>query len=125
MRLLQGFSGGLIIPLLMTTAFRVLTPNIRLYGLAVYALTATFVPALAATVTALWTVDWRAVFFQAVPLCALAGTLVWYCLDQDQSQYERFRMLNLRGVLLRVIGAGALTLHLHLSTRPHAPFARG
>jgi MFS transporter, DHA2 family, multidrug resistance protein len=39
-RLLRGLAGGLIIPLLMATAFRVLTPNIRLYGLAVYALTA-------------------------------------------------------------------------------------
>ena len=40
LRLLPGLAGGLIIPLLMATAFRVLTPNIRLYGLAVYALTA-------------------------------------------------------------------------------------
>src|ERR1700761_9011845 len=65
LRLLQGLSGGLVIPLLMTTAFRVLTPNIRLYGLAVYALTATFTPALAATVAAFWTdsVNWRFVFF--------------------------------------------------------------
>src|SRR6202046_1526487 len=33
LRLLQGLAGGMIIPLLMTTAFRVLTPDIRLYGL--------------------------------------------------------------------------------------------
>src|SRR6202008_978299 len=65
LRLLQGLAGGLIIPLLMATALRVLTPNIRLYGLAVYALTATFTPALAATVAAFWTdgVGWRFVFF--------------------------------------------------------------
>jgi MFS family permease len=69
LRLLQGLAGGLIIPLLMATAFRVLTPNIRLYGLAVYALTATFTPALAATVAAFWTdvVDWRFVFFANHP----------------------------------------------------------
>jgi DHA2 family multidrug resistance protein len=74
-RLLQGLAGGLIIPLLMTTALRVLTPNIRLYGLGGYALTATFTPALAATVAAFWTdvVDWRFVFLQSIPLCALAG----------------------------------------------------
>src|ERR1700729_4224052 len=111
LRLLQGLAGGLIIPLLMTTAFRVLTPNIRLYGLAVYALTATFTPALAATMTALWTdiVDWRIVFFQAIPLCALAGVLVWYCLDQDQPKYERFRLLDWRGLLLLAIGTGAMS----------------
>src|SRR5580693_7244418 len=102
LRLLQGLAGGLIIPLLMTTAFRVLTPDIRLYGLAVYALTATFTPALAATVAAFWTdvVDWRFVFFQAVPLCSLAGVLVWNCMHPDQPKYERFRMLDCRGALL-------------------------
>src|SRR5258705_511750 len=102
LRLLQGLAGGMIIPLLMTTAFRVLTPDIRLYGLAVYALTATFTPALASTVAALWTdiVDWRFVFYQTIPLCSLAGVLVWYCLHQDQPRYERFRMLDWRGAVL-------------------------
>jgi MFS transporter, DHA2 family, multidrug resistance protein len=114
LRLLQGLAGGLIIPLLMTTALRVLTPNIRLYGLGVYALTATFTPALAATVAAFWTdvVDWRFVFLQSIPLCALAGVLVWYCLPQDQPVYERFRRLDWRGALLLVIGTSALSTML-------------
>jgi DHA2 family multidrug resistance protein len=119
LRLLQGLAGGMIIPLLMTTAFRVLTPDIRLYGLAVYALTATFTPALAATMAAFWTdvVDWRFVFLQAIPLCSLAGVLVWYCLHQDQPKYERFRMLDWRGVLLLVIGTGALSTMLQQGDR--------
>src|SRR5258705_131363 len=119
LRLLQGLAGGMIIPLLMTTAFRVLTPDIRLYGLAVYALTATFTPALASTVAALWTefVDGRFMFFQTIPLCSLAGVLVWYCLHQDQPKYERFRMLDWRGALLLVIGAGALSTMLYQGDR--------
>jgi DHA2 family multidrug resistance protein len=119
LRLLQGLAGGLIIPLLMTTALRVLTPNIRLYGLAVYALTATFTPALSATVAAFWTdaVDWRFVFFQTIPLCSLAGVLVWYCLHQDQPGYERFRVLDWRGALLLVIGTGALSTMLYQGDR--------
>src|SRR6202042_921129 len=119
LRLLQGLAGGMIIPLLMTTAFRVLTPDIRLYGLAVYALTATFTPALAATVAAFWTdvVDWRFVFLQTIPLCSLAGVLVWYCLHQDQPSYARFRMLDWRGLLLLVIGTGALSTMLYQGDR--------
>jgi MFS transporter, DHA2 family, multidrug resistance protein len=119
LRLLQGLAGGLIIPLLMITAFRILTPSIRLYGLAVYALTATFTPALASTVAALWTdiVDWRFVFLQTIPLCSLAGVLVWYCLHQDQPRYERFRMLDWRGALLLVIGTGALSTMLYQGDR--------
>jgi DHA2 family multidrug resistance protein len=119
LRLLQGLAGGMLVPLLMTTAFRMLTPNIRLYGLAVYALTATFTPPLAATMTAFWVdiVHWRFVFLQAVPLCLLAGVLVWYCLDQDRPQYDRFRLLDWRGVLLLVIGTGALSTMLYQGDR--------
>jgi MFS transporter, DHA2 family, multidrug resistance protein len=114
LRLLQGLAGGMIIPLLMTTAFRVLTPAIRLYGLAVYALTATFTPALAATVAAFWTdfIGWRFVFWQTIPLCAVASILVWYCLKQDEPRYERFGMLDWRGALLLVVGTGALSTML-------------
>jgi DHA2 family multidrug resistance protein len=119
LRLLQGLAGGMIIPLVMTTALRVLTPSVRLYGLAIYALTATFTPALASTVTAFWTdiVNWRFVFLQTIPLCLLAGVLVWYCLDQDQPKYERFRMLDWRGALLLVIGTGALSTMLYQGDR--------
>src|ERR1700750_2511154 len=119
LRLLQGLAGGMIIPLLMTTAFRVLTPDIRLYGLAVYALTATFTPALASTVAALWTdiADGRFAFLQTAPLCSLAGVLVWYCLHQYQPKYERLRMLDWRGALLLVIGTGALSTMLYQGDR--------
>src|ERR1700709_96818 len=44
LRLLQGLAGGLIIPLVMTTAFRILTPNNRLYGFAASAFTPPFSP---------------------------------------------------------------------------------
>src|SRR3982075_2950264 len=119
LRLLQGLAGGMIIPLLMTTAFRVLAPTIRRSGSAGAALTATFTPALASTVAAFWTdiVDWRFVFLQTIPLCSLAGVLVWYCLHQDQPRYERFRMLDWRGTLLLVIGAGALSTMLYQGDR--------
>jgi MFS transporter, DHA2 family, multidrug resistance protein len=119
LRLLQGLSEGLIIPLLMTTALRVLNPESRLYGLAVYAISSTFTPAMSASLAALWTdlVDWRFVFFQAVPLCTLAGVLVWYGDPQDEPHYERFQMLDWRGVLLLVVGFGAFSTMLYQGDR--------
>ena len=120
LRLLQGLAGGLILSLVITTALRALKPSIRLYGLALYALTATFTPALAATVAALWTdivVDWRFVFLQTIPLGFLAGVLVWFCLPQDQPKYERLRMLDWRGMLLLAIGIGALSTMLYQGDR--------
>jgi MFS transporter, DHA2 family, multidrug resistance protein len=115
LRLLQGFSGGLLIPLLMTTALRVFSiPNVRIYGLAIYALTAGFTGGMAASLAALWTefVDWRFIFFQAVPTTMLAGALVWYGESQDEPHYERFRIFDWRGVLLLVVGFGAFSTML-------------
>jgi DHA2 family multidrug resistance protein len=119
LRLLQGLAGGLIISLVLTTALRVVTPKVRLSGMAIYALTSTFMPALASTVAALWTdiVDWRFVFLQTIPLCSLAAVLVWYCLHQDQPNFERFRMLDWRGALLLVIGTAALSTMLYQGDR--------
>jgi MFS transporter, DHA2 family, multidrug resistance protein len=119
LRLLQGFAGGLIIPLLMTTALRALPPNIRIYGLAVYALSATFTSAMAASLAGFWTdlVNWRFVFFQAVPLCTIAGVLVWYGDPQDQAHYERFRCTDWRGVLLAIAGFGAFSTMLYHGSR--------
>ena len=119
LRILQGLAGGFAIPLLMTTALRVLTPDIRLYGLAVYALTATFTPGIAAPLAALWTdlVGWRFVFYQAVPYCLLAAALAWYGLPQDPPQYQRFRIIDWRGMLLLIIGFGAFSTMLYQGNR--------
>jgi MFS transporter, DHA2 family, multidrug resistance protein len=120
LRLVQGLAGGLLIPLLMTTALRVFSnPNLRLYGLAIYALTAGFTNGLGASLAALWTdlVDWRFVFWQAVPTTMLAGALVWYGESQDEPQYERFRILDWRGVLLLVVGFGAFSTMLYQGDR--------
>ncbi len=119
-RVLQGLAGGLTIPLLMATALRVLPPPIRLYGLAVYALTATFTPSLANSLATLWTDvvhDWRFVFFEAMPLCAIAAVLVWYGVPQDRSAYDRFRLFDWRGVLSLVIGMGAFSTMLQQGDR--------
>ena len=81
LRLIQGVSGGLTIPLPMTTALRVPPPSIRLYGLAIYALTITFSPNISISFVAIWTDvvhDWHLVFLQAAPLDAVAAALVWY-----------------------------------------------
>lgn len=78
LRIFQGLSGGFTVPLLMTTALRVLPPPIRLYGLAAYALTATFFPSLSTAFAGLWTdlVDWRFVFWQSIPLCTIDSPLL-------------------------------------------------
>ncbi|MBE7209829.1 MAG: MFS transporter, partial [Gluconacetobacter diazotrophicus] len=119
LRGLQGLAGGFTIPLLMTTALRVLTPDIRLYGLAIYSLTATFTPAMGSTMAALWTdlVGWQFVFFESFALCAIAGVMVWWGVDQDPPRYERIPGFDWRGALLIIIGLGSLTTMLQQGDR--------
>jgi MFS transporter, DHA2 family, multidrug resistance protein len=102
LRVFQGLATGFTVPLLMTTALRVLAPPIRLYGLAAYATTATFFPNLSTAFAGLWTdlVAWQFVFFQSIPLCTLAALLIWYGMPQDPLRFERFAKFDWRGALL-------------------------
>jgi DHA2 family multidrug resistance protein len=120
LRIWQGLAAGLTIPLLMTTALRVLGPEIRLYGLAAYALSATFAPQLSTTLAALWTDgldDWRFVFWQALPFCTLAALLVWWGMDQDEPKYELLDRFDWPGMLLVAVGFGSLSVVLEQGDR--------
>jgi DHA2 family multidrug resistance protein len=119
LRLFQGLGGGFTIPLLIMTALRVLAPSVRLYGLAAYALTATFTPAVSTSIAALWTdiVDWRFVFFEALPLGASASVFVWYGLPQDLPRFERLRQFDWQGFLLLAVAAGCLTTLMYHGDR--------
>lgn len=119
LRVIQGISGGLAIPVLMATALRVLSPPIRLYGLAAYALTATFTPAFSTTLAALWVdaVGWQFVFLQAIPFCAVAAAFVWYGMPQDDVHLERLPHADWLGLLFAVIGLGSLSTMLQQGDR--------
>jgi DHA2 family multidrug resistance protein len=119
LRFMEGMSAGFITPLLLAIALRVLAPPIRLYGLAAYALTATFEPNIVTSLAGLWTefVDWRFVFWEDVPLCLLAGTMIWYGVPQDSTRCERIALFDWRGALLIIIGAGSLTTLLEQGDR--------
>ncbi|AJO75882.1 MFS transporter [Pseudomonas sp. MRSN 12121] len=102
LRTLQGLAGGALPPMLMTVALRFLPANVKLYGLAGYALTATFGPSLGTPLAALWTeyVGWQWAFWQVVAPCVLAMLAVAYGLPQDPLRLERLKAFNWRGLLL-------------------------
>ncbi|MHC1480240.1 MFS transporter [Frateuria aurantia] len=111
LRWLQGLSGGLTIPLLMATALRALPPPIRLWGLAVYALTATFTPNLAVTLAALWSdvVGWQFGFYESILLCTLAAMICATFLWRDPPHPERLHKFDWQGSLLAFVGLSALS----------------
>lgn len=109
LRVLQGVFGGALPPMLMTVALRFLPPPLKLYGLGCYALTATFGPNMAASLAAFWTdeVNWMFVFWQVVPAMLLAMALSGWGLPQDPLRTERFRQMDLFGMLT---GCSAIAL---------------
>lgn len=110
LRALQGLVGGAMIPLLMGAALRFFPTSVRLYGLALYSLTATFAPNVALWLAALWTdqlFDWRFVYWQILPLAAFSLWAVWWGIPQDPVRLDRFKHFDLLGLL-----AGAASLSM-------------
>ena len=114
LRVVQGLSGGALPPMLMTVALRFLPPTIKLYGLAAYALTATFGPNMATSLAALWTdsVGWQFTFWQVIPPCLIAALLVGWGIPQDPLRLERFRQADWLGALTGCSGIALLVLSL-------------
>lgn len=101
LRVLQGMAGGCLPPMLIIVALRYLPPKVKLYGLAGYALTATFGPALGTPLAALWTeyVGWQMVFWQIVPLGIACCAAIQWGLPADPLKLERFAAFNWTGFL--------------------------
>jgi MFS transporter, DHA2 family, multidrug resistance protein len=109
-RVLQGIAGGCLPPMLIIVALRYLPPKEKLYGLAGYALTATFGPALGTPLAALWTeyVSWRMAFWQIVPLTYLDVLNVQKQLLEAQSNLEQSKAAAAANLitLCKVLGGG-------------------
>lgn len=120
LRFVQGFAGGTTIPLLMMAALKFLPLPVRLYGLVLYAMTATFAPNLATWLAGHWTdawFDWRWVYWQIIPLAAAAGLLVGWGLPRDPIQRGRFRQANWFGMVCGVPALGLVAVALDQGVR--------
>ncbi len=120
LRALQGLTGGALIPLLMMAALRFLPPPIRLHGLALYSMTATFSPNLAIWFAGQWTdqlFDWRLIYWQIIPVAALSMALVSWGIPQDPLRLDRFREGNWPGLAIGATACALLTVALDQGIR--------
>ncbi|WP_422393904.1 MFS transporter [Pseudomonas batumici] len=120
LRFVQGVASGTTIPLLMMAALKFLPLPIRLYGLALYAMTATFAPNLSIWLAGYWTdglLDWRWLYWQIIPLACLAGLLVGWGLPHEPIQTARFRQANWSGMACGVPALGLITVALDQGVR--------
>lgn len=120
LRALQGLLSGALIPMLMMSALRFLPPSIRLHGLALYAMTATFAPNVAVWLAALCVdrlEDWRWVYWQAIPLGLVAMGLVFWGVPTMPPALSRLKQGNWLGMALGVPGLGLLVTGLDQGVR--------
>jgi MFS transporter, DHA2 family, multidrug resistance protein len=129
-RFLQGVACGTMIPVLMMAALKFLPPPVKLYGLAMYAMTATFAPNISIWLAGYWIdglYDWRWVFWQIVPVAIVAGLLVSWGLPREPVQVNRFRQGNWSGMVCGMIALGLIAVAFDQGIRLdwfHSPLIR-
>ncbi len=114
LRALQGFSGGVLIPLALTCVITLLPPRARPVGFSAFALTATFAPAIGPTIGGAITdiYGWRYIFFlNLVPGAVMLPALIWG-LDPAPMQLKKFAQGDWLGIVTIAIGLSALQIVL-------------
>jgi DHA2 family multidrug resistance protein len=109
-RALQGFTGGVLIPMSFTLILTRLPRAQQPIGLAMFALTATFAPAIGPTIGGYLTDNfgWQYIFYvNLVPGLAMVVTL-WLTLEREPMQLGLLARGDWVGILTMAIGLTAL-----------------
>ena len=119
-RALQGLTGGALIPLALTLTLRLLPREKQPIGMAIFAMTATFAPAIGPTIGGILTDNygWQWIFFiNLVPGLGLIA-VIWIFLDPlDQPQHHLLAEGDYFGILSMGIGLGSLEFVLEEGER--------
>ncbi|MCP3386438.1 MULTISPECIES: MDR family MFS transporter [unclassified Bradyrhizobium] len=110
LRAVQGFTGGVLIPMAFTLIITLLPRGKQPVGLALFALSATFAPAIGPTIGGYLTenLGWQYIFYvNLVPGAIMVGML-WYALDAKPMQLSLLRDGDWAGIITMAIGLSAL-----------------
>jgi DHA2 family multidrug resistance protein len=110
MRGLQGFAGGVLIPMAFTLVLTKLPKSQQPVGLAIFALSVTFAPAIGPTIGGYLTENygWRTIFFVNVPPTILMVTALYLSLERQPMQLKLLKEGDWTGILTMAIGLSAL-----------------
>ncbi|OEZ58495.1 DHA2 family efflux MFS transporter permease subunit [Duganella sp. HH105] len=113
-RMLQGFTGGALIPMAMTLVMAKLPPSKRATGMAIFGLTATLAPSMGPTfggyLSELY--GWPSIFYiNWVPGLLLIGGIA-LGLDKEKAQPSLLLNADWLGIGLMAMGLGSLTIFL-------------
>jgi len=108
-RALQGFSGGVLIPLAFTIVMRMLPRSKQPIGLAGFAISTTFAPAIGPTIGGYLTdyYGWPWVFYVNLAPGIVMLAALWYALPRAATQFGLLRQGDWLGAALMAVGLAA------------------
>ncbi|TMJ22608.1 MAG: multidrug efflux MFS transporter [Alphaproteobacteria bacterium] len=110
MRGLQGFFGGVLIPMAFTLVFTKLPKGQQPIGLAMFSLAVTFAPAIGPTIGGYLTENygWQTIFFVNEVPTALMVTTLYFTLERQPMQLGLLREGDWLGIATMAVGLSAL-----------------
>ncbi|QJE00820.1 DHA2 family efflux MFS transporter permease subunit [Massilia forsythiae] len=113
-RMLQGFTGGALIPMAMTLVMTRLPPAKRAVGMAMFGLTATLAPAMGPTLGGYLTelYGWPSIFYiNWVPGVLLIAGMYWG-IDREPMNVRELLKADWLGIAFMAVGLASLTIFL-------------
>lgn len=110
LRAVQGFTGGVLIPMAFTLIITLLPRAKQPVGLALFALSATFAPAIGPTIGGYLTENfgWQYIFYVNLAPGAIMVGMLWYALDSRPMKLLLLRDGDWAGIITMAIGLSAL-----------------
>jgi DHA2 family multidrug resistance protein len=109
MRGVQGFAGGVLIPMAFTLVLTKLPKPQQPVGLAIFALSVTFAPAIGPTIGGYLTENygWQTIFFVNVVPTIVMVTALYFTLERQPMQLKLLREGDWAGIFTMAIGLAA------------------
>jgi DHA2 family multidrug resistance protein len=110
LRALQGFSGGVLIPMAFTLIITLLPPAKQPVGLALFAVSATFAPAIGPTIGGYFTENWgwEYIFYINLVPGLVMLAMLWFSLERAPMQLGLLKQGDWPGIATMSIGLAAL-----------------
>ena len=110
MRGLQGYFGGVLIPMAFTLVFTKLPKGQQPIGLAMFSLAVTFAPAIGPTIGGYLTENygWQTIFFVNVVPTAIMVAMLYFTLERQPMQLGLLREGDWFGIATMAVGLAAL-----------------
>lgn len=109
-RALQGFAGGVLIPLAFTIIMTKLPPSKHAVGLTIYAVSAIFAPSIGPVIGGYCneTFGWQSIFFVNLLPGLVMLLMLWFSLDPEPRNLQLLRRGDWLGIVAIAVGLGSL-----------------